>query len=106
VRVGAEHVALEAEPCRGERQHAAELSAAEDADCCVVAERARLSHASSFGRSATASVCCLRQASSRVASAVSESASTLAASSAALMAPDLPIASVPTGTPGGICTIE
>ena len=30
----------------------------------------------------------------------------LAASSAALMAPDLPIASVPTGTPGGICTME
>ena len=40
------------------------------------------------------------------ASAGSFSASTLAASSAALMAPALPIASVPTGTPAGICTIE
>ena len=107
VRIGAQHMALEAEPRGGERQHAAELSAAEDADGGIAAERpALLDHASSSGRSATASVCCLRQASSRVASAASDSASTLAASSAALIAPALPIASVPTGTPGGICTME
>jgi hypothetical protein len=35
-----------------------------------------------------------------------QSASTLAASNAALIAPALPIASVPTGIPGGICTME
>ena len=33
-------------------------------------------------------------------------ASTAAASRAALMAPDLPMANVPTGTPPGICTID
>ncbi len=47
-----------------------------------------------------------RQASSRSARAASPSASTAAASSAALTAPAAPIASVPTGTPAGICTIE
>ena len=47
-----------------------------------------------------------RQASSRAASASSESASTAQASSAALTAPASPIASVPTGTPAGICTID
>ena len=40
------------------------------------------------------------------ANASSASASTPAASSAALIAPARPIASVPTGTPGGICTME
>ena len=43
---------------------------------------------------------------SRFASAGSCNASTLAASRAALMAPALPIASVPTGMPAGICTID
>ena len=70
MRVGAEHVAFEAEPGGRERQHAAELSAAENADGGIAAERLALhDHASSFGLSATASVCCLRQASSRAASA-------------------------------------
>ena len=55
---------------------------------------------------ATALVCRLRQASSRLASLPSESASTAAASSAALIAPALPMASVPTGMPPGICMIE
>ncbi len=108
MRVGAQHMALEAEARGGKRQHASQLSAAEDADGGVGPERPRTrhGHASSFGLSATASVCCLRHASSRVASAASESANTLAASSAALIAPDFPMASVPTGTPGGICTME
>ena len=61
---------------------------------------------SSAGRSATAAVRSARQASSRTASASSDSASTAAASSAALTAPASPIASVPTGTPAGICTID
>ena len=42
----------------------------------------------------------------RSASAASEPARIAAASSAALTAPARPIASVPTGTPAGICTIE
>src|SRR5258708_34856578 len=110
MRVRAEHVTLEPEPRGRERQHAAKLPAAEDADGGVRPERSGTlyGHAlpSSEGRSATASDCALRQASSRVLSAASESASTPAASSAAFIAPALPIASVPTGMPGGICTME
>ena len=106
IRIRRVDVALEAEPRGGERQHAPELAAAQDADCAVRAEHPQglRVHApvSSAGRSATLSLCLRRQASSRSASGGSESASTLAASSAALMAPDRPIASVPTGTPGGI----
>ena len=106
MRVRAEHMAAEAEPRGRQHQHAAELSAAQNADGRVRPERPALRVHLSSGASATASVCCLRQASSRFASAASVNASTLAASSAALIAPDLPIASVPTGTPGGICTME
>ena len=47
-----------------------------------------------------------RQAASAAAIASSLSARIAAASSAALIAPARPIASVPTGTPAGICTIE
>ena len=100
-------VALEAEPRRGQRQHAAELAAAEDPDRGLgLQHRRRFAHAPSFGCSATPSVWRCRQASSRLPSVGSPSASTLAASSAALTAPAGPIASVPTGTPGGICTME
>src|SRR6266446_1822881 len=60
----------------------------------------------SSGASGTASLWRWRQASSRLATSPSPSARTLAASSAALIAPARPMASVPTGTPGGICTIE
>src|SRR6516225_10437378 len=101
---------LEAEPSRGQRQHAAKLAAAENANGGLGLERLprqrRFAHAPSFGCSGTAEVWRCRQASSRLASVGSLSAKTLAASSAALMAPAWPMASVPTGTPGGICTIE
>src|SRR5207302_3252429 len=63
-------------------------------------------HADPSGRSLTASVCCARQAMSRPDREGSFSASTLAASSAALIAPALPMANVPTGTPAGIWTME
>ena len=92
-----------AEAGGGHRQHAAELSAADDADRRAGGEPA---HSVSEGCSATAAVCLARHWSRRCASAASDSASTEAASSAALMAPALPIASVPTGMPAGICTIE
>ena len=63
-------MALVAEPRRGEREHAAQLSAAENADGGIGPERAGTlrDHALSSGASATASVCFLRQASSRFAS--------------------------------------
>ena len=100
-------VALEAEPRRGQRQHAAELAAAQNPDRGFgLQNRRRLAHAPSFGCSATLSVWRCRQASSRLPSVGSLSASTLAASNAALTAPAGPMASVPTGTPGGICTME
>ena len=47
-----------------------------------------------------------RQASSDLRSVLFESASTAVASKAALIAPARPIASVPTGTPAGIWTID
>ena len=47
-----------------------------------------------------------RQSSSALRSFASPSARMAAASSAAFMAPAVPIASVPTGTPPGICTID
>ncbi len=108
---GREHVTLEAEPRCCQRQHAAELAAAENADGRAGFEHGRggvrrWAHAPSFGASATAAVWFARQVSSRLPSAGSLSANMLAARSAALIAPARPIASVPTGTPGGICTME
>ena len=72
----------------------------------IIAGAGGAAHLPGMTASLTDSVCALRQATSRPDSAESFSASTLAASSAALMAPGLPIASVPTGIPAGICTIE
>src|SRR4029078_8077979 len=68
--------------------------------------RRTVHHAQSLGRLPTALVWRARQASSRLASLPSESASTEADSKAALIAPALPMASVPTGMPPGICMIE
>src|SRR3984957_5328401 len=100
-------MAFEAEPRGGQGEHAAELAAAEDADGGLRFESGSgCAHAPSFGASATAAVWRARHASSRLPSAGSPSAKMLAASSAALIAPGWPMASVPTGTPGGICTIE
>src|SRR5690606_8418941 len=93
-----------AETCRGHGKHPAKLSAANDAD--DRSGRKRPAHGCSVGSTATAAVWSRLQASSRAASSVSDRASTAAASRAALMAPALPIASVPTGTPAGICTME
>src|SRR5690348_14437941 len=106
VRARRQDVTLEAEPGRGERQHAAELTAAQNADGGLRFERGAAHALVSFGASATASVWRARHASSRPLNAGSLSAKTLAARSAALTAPAWPMASVPTGTPGGICTIE
>src|SRR6266513_6103854 len=54
----------------------------------------------------TASVCFFRNTSSFLRTPSSETARMLTASSAAFFAPDAPIASVPTGTPPGICAME
>src|SRR5690606_34572124 len=106
-----------AEAGGGQRRHAAELPAAQDADGRAGLEALSLvsGHFAVCrsvvdgcpdGDSGTAAVWAARQPSSASATRASPSASTEAASSAALIAPALPIASVPTGTPPGICTIE
>ena len=85
-------------------EHAAELASADDADDRTGRQRAwGARHA---GLSATEPDCCARHCSSRSASPGSPSASTAAARSAALTAPAFPIASVPTGMPAGICTMD
>src|SRR5262249_35634864 len=110
-----EDMHLVSQPGRRHRRHAAELAAAQHADGGSRRQRDQLSGtflgshlaaASSTGASATPSVWRARQASGALASLASDSARMDAASSAALMAPALPIASVPTGTPPGICTID
>src|SRR5581483_3353663 len=106
IRVGRIGMAAQSEPRRGQRKHAAELTAAEDSDGRVWLQY-RQSHArASRGRFATALLCRARQASSLFASLASDVARTAAARSAALTAPGLPIARVPTGTPAGICMME
>ena len=110
LRVGAIDVAGEAKLGGGERQHAAELSAAEDADDHARRDRplvvSRHQWASLLGRLPTAADCFVRQRSSAVATFLSERARMAAARSAALIAPERPMASVPTGTPAGIWTME
>src|SRR5262249_20217081 len=82
----------------GERQHATELAGAEHADV-------HLPFLGS-GSASTVAVCLVRKV--RSASRISGcfAPRMAAASSAAFTAPALPIASVPTGTPPGIWTME
>ena len=105
---GREDVALEAEPRRGQRQHAAELAAAENADRGLGLEHRRAlaltRRPSALRRRLRSGAAARLRAGCRAPDR--SSARTLAASSAALIAPAWPIASVPTGTPGGICTME
>src|SRR5581483_1607023 len=93
-----ERAKAQAERVARKRQHAPQLPAAEDAD---------LHHASlGSGRLSTASVCRSRYALSAARNCGCLLPSIAAASSAALMAPARPMASVPTGMPAGICTMD
>ena len=97
-------MAAQAERGRGQRQHARQLAAAQNADGL-----SGLQHQcapSETGCKAIEAVCAARHACNRALRAGSFRASTATASKAALMAPALPIASVPTGMPAGICTID
>src|SRR4051812_37710497 len=93
-RAGLEDMAFVAELGGSHRKHLAQLAAADDSDC-----RAGRNHS---GVSATDAVCSERCFSSRPASALSPPARIDAARSAALIAPALPMARVPTGMPAGI----
>src|ERR1700704_4137021 len=110
-----EEAEVKAKRVTRECEHVSELPAAEDADSharfpflageVVAIPRARAAAAGS-GFASTRSVCALRNL--RYASRTSGcfAPSMAAASKAALIAPALPIASVPTGMPPGICAME
>src|SRR4029079_17187314 len=105
--LGREDMAFTSETGGGKGQHATKLAAAQNADGGIGRQRLVQFHqAPSFGCSATPAVCLARQSLSRLASALSLRARMLAARRAALMAPGLPMARVPTGMPGGIWTME
>src|SRR5207249_3292012 len=95
---GIQEPELQTERVAREGEHAAELAAAEDAD----------PHAGSRGSGAsrTARVCSSRNARRASRRSGWRGARIAAARSAALTAPALPMASVPTGIPLGIWTIE
>src|SRR5579884_612361 len=94
-----------AHPSRGNREHPPQLPAAKHPDCAA--------RQHGFNRTAhnslscmTESVCRARHCFNRVRISGYLFPRMLAANNAALVAPALPIASVPTGIPAGICTIE
>src|SRR5690606_29520718 len=89
--------AIDAEGDAGQGEHLAELSTAEDAD---------FHRASGSGLSRTARVCSSRNCWSAARTRESCVPMTAAARSAALTAPAVPMARVPTGMPAGIWTIE
>src|SRR3954466_2301639 len=114
-----EDMRLVPQSSRSQRRHPAKLAAAEHADSAaggdgadgiaahrLISTEAISTGAISTGAFATAAVWRERHSSSAPARTGSFSASTAAASSAALMAPGLPMASVPTGMPPGIWTID
>ena len=107
VGVGIEHLDVVAERARRHRRHAAELAAAEDADRRAREDRShqRRRARCRCRRAPRRSALRARRAAARGARACMR-ATIAAASSAAFAAPGSPMASVPTGTPFGICTIE
>src|SRR5688572_2718540 len=95
------HRELEPERDPGEGHHPAELAGADDADA-----HGGLQLAAGSGRARTSAVCRSRNAASASRSGGCRAASIAVARRAALRAPASPIATVATGTPTGICTIE
>ena len=106
VVVGRERVHAVAHPAGGDGEHAAELAAAQHADG---RRRARIADASRSRQGLVphpAAVCSSAKCGSFSRSSGRVVARIRTASRAALVAPALPMASVPTGTPAGIWTIE
>ena len=73
-------------------------------DLAQLRQRVAIDHVRGSTRSSALPACSSRKARTRSASAASERARIRAARCAAFRAPALPIATVATGTPGGICT--
>src|SRR6185312_8516282 len=98
---------LQSQPCRRQRQHAAQLPAADNADGAArrdgMSERLHVTH---LGDLPTDFVCLARQALRRLSSLESSSARMAAACRAAFLAPASPMAKVATGTPPGIWAME
>src|SRR5215468_10937721 len=106
VSVWIEHVNIVAERARSHRGHSAQLSTAQDADRRARRDIGHQRASSMFVSSNTSSVRCFRQTRSRSRNSARCVDTIDVASSAALIAPGSPMASVPTGTPFGICTID
>ena len=100
-------MALEAEPRRGERQHAAELAAAEDPDRGFgLQNRRRCAHAPSFGCFGDAFGLALPPGFETVAERRVAQRQDAGGKQRRIDGAGRPMASVPTGMPGGICTME
>src|SRR5436853_559060 len=93
-----EKTSLYSQPTAGECKHLPKLSGAEYSDSHPVA--------AGSGWSSTACVCVSRNAVSAARTSGCLLPTIAAARRAAFIAPAFPIASVPTGTPAGICTID
>ena len=104
VVLGRERVDAVAEAAGGHGEHAAELAAAEHADGRRREESARSRERIAAHR--TSAAISSRYACSFARSSGRDVARMATASSPALAAPDAPIATVATGTPFGICTID
>src|SRR4051812_25863361 len=105
VVVGGEGVDPVAHAPRGDGEHAAELTAAQDPDSRAGGDHPRRA-AQGRVSSRTRRVCSATKSRSFSRSSGRVDASMRTASRAALAAPALPMASVPTGTPEGIWTID
>src|SRR5882724_2570294 len=105
---GIQEPEMEAQRVARESEHVTELSAAEDADghACFPFFFGEGGVTEGSGLASTRKVCSARnfRTASRKARCLVPRIE--AARSAALTAPDLPMASVPTGTPPGICAME
>src|SRR6266851_7378082 len=105
---GIEKTEMQTERVARESEHVAELAAAEDADghACLPFFFAGGGAAEGSGLARTRPVCSARnlRKASRMARCFAPRME--AARSAALTVPDLPMASVPTGIPAGICAME
>ena len=75
-------------------------------DLAQLRERVAVDHARGSMRSSALAACSSRNAATRSATPSSDRARILAARWAAFFAPAEPIATLATGTPGGICTTE
>src|SRR5690606_33022036 len=98
IATGVQEGETQAQGIARQGQHASQLARPDDADVHAGMEGS--------GCARTLAVCCARQSSRALRTSGYLPARMAAASSAALTAPAVPMAMVPTGTPAGICTMD